>query len=116
MRGHEALIAMRRRGKAPRWVFIDAGDDPHGLHTDWQVETPYRAHVEVAGADLITSLDFRFVVGLSVLITGDDLARLKRIAEACEECEAVRVTVGHTTEFLEIHPGKHNAQHADPVA
>lgn len=102
MRGHEALLSMRRRGVSPRWVFIDCGDDAHGLHIDWATETPHRAHVEVSDNDMLSGLDFRFVVGLSVLITGENRGRLDGIAEACAECSAARIVVAHTV--VEIDP------------
>ncbi len=95
MRGHEALLAMRRKGYSPQWVFIDTWADPLGFWGCWPVETPHRASVEVHDADMLSGLDFRFVVGLQVLVMGEKLARLQAIAEACKEAGAKRVVIGH---------------------
>lgn len=101
MRGHDALKAMRRRRERPEWVFLYAGDSQADFSQDWQVERPGRAHIQVMDSELISSLDLRCVVGMPVLITGDDKARLNLIADACVECGASRVVVGHVSETTE---------------
>lgn len=95
MRGHEQLLVMRRKGFSPKWVFIDTWTEEGGAWSDWPVETPHRAHVEVHGNDLISGLDFRFVVGLQVLVMGRELYRLQAIGDACKEAGARRVLIAH---------------------
>ena len=63
MRGHQAIIAQRLKGQAPKIVFVN--DYP--CRTDW-FETHDHATVCTAG-DALSSLDFRFLVGLTASIS-----------------------------------------------
>lgn len=78
MRGHEKIIAMRLRGKAPEVVFLN----------DWPCETDWAEWGEfptvcVAG-DSIPLLDLRFLIGLTVSISSDSEERAKALFEACK--------------------------------
>jgi|JI10StandDraft_1071094.scaffolds.fasta_scaffold703870_2 hypothetical protein len=84
MRGHESIIAMRRKGLTPRTVFIDAFNDIATSLPDWY-------DVEILPSDLLSSLDLRFVVGLMVVVTGHDQRRVDVIAAMCIESGASRV-------------------------
>lgn len=97
MRGHVALVDMRRAGVRPRAVFIDADRADDIEARDWQALTPYRAHVCIGPDEMLTGLDLRFVVGLPVLVTGADASRVARIAAACIDAGASRVTSAHVT-------------------
>lgn len=78
MKGHEAIIAMRKSGKTPKYVFLN--DYP--CETNW-FETGDHATVCVHG-DAISSLDLRFLIGLVVSISSTDENRAKRLLEACK--------------------------------
>lgn len=74
MTGHDLIISLRRRGFAPACIHVD----------DWQ----HRAiedgdTVCLSPADVPEQQDWRFVVGLPVIVAGDDPARVARIAAAC---------------------------------
>lgn len=69
MRGHEKIIAMRKRRTIPEIVFLN--DFPCEFAEDW-------ADVCVHN-DTISSLDLRFLIGLTVSIAGTDEKRVKAL-------------------------------------
>jgi hypothetical protein len=90
MRGHEPLLAMRRRGLCPVRVHLDiAARRP----IDWHVwrESQAEADVVVDPTETPELLDLRFVVGLLVFVTGAEPARVKRLVLAAESAGADRV-------------------------
>ena len=97
MRGHEHIIALRKRRLLPESIFIQ--DYPTPL-TDWfdQEEFP---HVCVDG-DTIETLDLRFLVGTVVHISTDSESRGKallkgRRAVQKRTTQTQRVTQTHKT-------------------
>lgn len=84
MRGHEPIIQMRMAGRAPSIVFLN--DHPTPEAKDWinpgekfgQVWEPDHATVCIHGEPL-SSIDLRFLTGLRVSISADDMARAKSI-------------------------------------
>lgn len=91
MRGHHALIAMRRQRAVPRTVFVDVDSDPFAQWRSWQTETPDKAHLLVEPSDAPRRLDLRCVVGLIVIVTGFNDARVEEVFEACRSAGAARV-------------------------
>lgn len=91
MRGQEPIIAMRRRGLKPRMVFIDAYIDSATSWRTWPELDTSCPMVEIAPTDQLSSLDFRFVVGLLVMVTGHDQRRVDAISTMCIEAGASRV-------------------------
>ena len=75
MTGQDAILAMRRSGKSPGYVWVDDGapclDDG--------------AHVCLNAQDVPEQQDWRFLVGLQVMVSGEDPDRVKRITVACAE-------------------------------
>lgn len=80
MRGHQDLIAMRRRGLVPPVVVIDLSAVlvPNGGLTVGLTERPSLA-------------DLRCVVGLTVSVHGEDAASVHALRDACIEAKAARV-------------------------
>lgn len=74
MTGHEAILKLRRSGKAPIGVWVD--DFPAKHVSDGR-------SVSLAPGDVPELLDWRFVARLTVHVSGDDLERVRRIAAAC---------------------------------
>lgn len=89
MRGHDHIIALRKRGITPAFVFIN--DYP--CDVDW-FEYHEHATVEILPSESIDLLDMRFVVGLTVSISGSDLERVKAIAQRCKDAGAAVVAAG----------------------
>jgi len=77
--GQQEIVAMRRTGLAPRFVWV----------SDFPDATLDGRTVIVAG-DTPELEDFRFLVGLTAIVEGADPERVKRIASACAE-HAARV-------------------------
>lgn len=90
MNGHEPIIAMRRTGQAPRYVWVTR-------HLDQLANFPM---VFIALSDVPELLDLRFLVGLTALVEGpDDDPMVPRLAAACAKVARRTVcTVGHYLE------------------
>ena len=91
MRGHKAILEMRRQGVAPSIVFIDTEPSRLREWRDWQDVDASMASVEIATSDTLASLDLRFVHSLRVMVTGENAPRVKAIGAACERAGAARV-------------------------
>lgn len=90
MRGHEALIALRLRGKALP-VSIGTDDAGNQLTARWREMGMGTAFVSIGPTDRVASLDLRFVVGLEVWIDGRDAHRVAEVFEAVRAAGASRV-------------------------
>jgi hypothetical protein len=94
MKGHDALIALRKRGFKPAGVWICHAQDPSRGWASW---TRYAGHdrypeVEILPTEAPELLDLRFVVGLVAHVSGMKLyAKAKRLHEALVEAKAKRV-------------------------
>jgi hypothetical protein len=93
MTGHEALIAMRKRGYVPRVVFIDTDPDPLAMERNWPDVNRSHACINVGPTDSLASLDLRCVVGLAVVVSGHSSERCRRLGKLCEDAGAKRVVV-----------------------
>ena len=100
MLGHEPIIAMRKRGIAPKIVFLN--DFPCETAEEWQ--NPGEKHGEIWPADHVTvstagdqisSLDLRFLVGLKVSITSDSEGRAKALFAKAKSSGAMSVAACH---------------------
>lgn len=91
MKGQEALLAMRKAGKAPSAVFIETATDRLKQSSDWQHNTPGMAALLIEPDDIPAMLDLRCVVGLLVSISGDCEELVGRVHEACVAANAKRV-------------------------
>lgn len=89
MRGHDHLIALRRKRKAPQIVFVN--DYP--CDTDWHTTGD---HVTLCTADdSVGLLDLRCLVGLRVSISSPIEARAKALADRCKASGAATVAACH---------------------
>ena len=90
MRGHEPLIALRRQGLKPSLVDIDLEPCPWRNWSTWPEWTTV-PQIEVQPADSIRLLDLRFLVGLTVQVSGYEAARVWSMFDACRQAGAARV-------------------------
>ena len=88
MRGHDAIVAMRTKGRKPAIVFLN----DHPCDTDWH-QTGEHATVCVDG-DQPELLDLRFVQGLTVSISASTRDRAERLMSACKQAGASTVAAG----------------------
>lgn len=75
MTGQEAIISLRRKGLSPRFVWVD--DGVPGVSDG--------VHVALDPRDVPEQQDWRFLVGLQVMVAGENPSRVQRIADACAE-------------------------------
>jgi hypothetical protein len=88
MTGQDSILAMRRRGKAPAFVWV----------SDRRTAFLSGLTVRLDPADIPEALDLRFLVGLTALVDGGDPERVDRIAKACAAV-AKRVIANTTAGF-----------------
>lgn len=79
MTGHERILALRRSGQKPAYVWV----------SDFADATLDGVTVRVHG-DMPEMLDLRFLVGVTAIVQGDTAKRVERIAKACQK-HAARV-------------------------
>lgn len=93
MRGHEPIVAMRKRGQKPAIVYLDLMRDasPMKAWRDWPGVSPAIPTVWVQPEDAPHRLDLRFLVGLTAVVTGEDSDRVAALAKACTDAGALRV-------------------------
>ena len=96
MRGHEQIIAMRLRGKAPKSVHVWCGTDALKGWSDWQTSTGH-AEVEIQDHEPLSGLDLRFTVGMTVMVLGADPFRVAAIHAGCLAAGAARVVSAAAT-------------------
>lgn len=90
MRGHDAIVAMRLKGKRPAIVFVN--DYPCDEH-DWAAHGDH-ATVCTHG-DAIELLDLRFLIGCMVSISSTSEARARALFEAARKAGADVVGACH---------------------
>lgn len=89
MRGHDSIIAMRRRRVSPTCVWFTVAD-ACDVWRDWPSWTAH-GQVWVEPGDSVPLLDLRFVVGLECWVDGTDERRVLQLHEACVQAKASRV-------------------------
>lgn len=72
MTGQEPILAMRRAGHRPEFVWV----------SDFPTATLDGLTVRVGDTPELE--DFRFLVGVTAIVEGQDPARVDRIAKACQ--------------------------------
>lgn len=75
MTGQDQIIKLRRQGLSPGFVWVD----------DCAPCLDDGAHVALDARDVPEQQDWRFLVGLQVMVAGENPERVRRIAGACKE-------------------------------
>lgn len=92
MRGHEALIALRREKKRPQGVWITQKPSIDCMKWDKAAETLPYPEIEILPNENPDGLDLRFVIGLTVHVSADkDVRKARRLHAALLEAGASRV-------------------------
>jgi hypothetical protein len=88
MRGQENMLRMRMAGYKPAgMVFVCDYPVPSDL-IDWRYKEDQRNPLVCIAGDQIHLLDFRFLVGLHVSVSGDDAERIRTAAMAIKKAGA----------------------------
>lgn len=106
MRGHEPIIAMRKKGIRPSIIFIDDTPKLSVLSREWhnpgerygEVWEPDFPAVDVLDTETVERLDLRFVMGCVVSISSGTERRAKRLLAACQRAGAKVVAATHAIE------------------
>lgn len=91
MRGHEPLIAQRKRGMHPAIVFVDLEPDRLKCWRDWHAVEGGKPTINVDPEESIARLDLRCIAGLLVSVHGNDEERVAEMVGACILAGASRV-------------------------
>ena len=92
MRGHQALIALRRDKKRPQGVWISHRASPDCMVWHLHADTLPYPEIEILPTESPEALDLRFVVGLIVHVNGcEDYNAGKRLHDALVKAGAQRV-------------------------
>lgn len=92
MRGHEALITLRREKKRPQGVWISHRRSPDAMVWHLSATTLPYPEIEILPSENPAALDLRFVVGLTVHVNGcNDYEKAKRLHDALVAAGARRV-------------------------
>ena len=86
MRGHEDLIRLRESGVKPTgMVYVD----DYKVMDKWVKWLSEKTMVTICThGDDVQSLDMRFLVGMAVNVSGDDIDRVKALSVACKRAGA----------------------------
>ena len=99
MKGHEGIIKLRLKGKAPELVLLDDFSHPSPM-TDWE---GYDSMPTVCvHGDALEGLDLRFLVGCRVSVTSHSEDRAKRLFNACKTAGATWVAASHVMHLGEM--------------
>lgn len=113
MRGHEPLIAMRRRGVRPNGM-VCLSDHPQpkplscGSRVDWWAGGQCKhADITIEATDHPARADLRFVVGMDVSVSLPEPDRMRAFVRACRDAGARRVigasyAIDHRGDLVEV--------------
>jgi hypothetical protein len=91
MRGHEAIVAMRKAGQRPAMAWVETDGYNEGLQRMARAGVRPIGQIEVAVTERPQRLDLRCLVDLVVEVSGSDERRVGAIARACVEAGARQV-------------------------
>lgn len=103
MRGQNSIIDLRLEGLKPTMVWVIDLPVPCFRGPFMDAETAIvngdRPEIQVGIDDELEALDFRCLVGLTVLLQGSDRARLRRLRKRIKEFQPARL-VTSSTDFI----------------
>lgn len=103
MRGQNTIIRMRLHGLRPAlvWLLVLESKPPRGQFHDAEIvlENGGLPEVHIGIDDIAGTLDFRFLTGLTVLLQGTDVPRLREVFARLKEFGPERI-ITSTGEFI----------------
>jgi len=92
MRGHQALLTLRSEKKRPQGVWISHRPSLHCMTWHLYADTLPYPEIEILPTENPETLDLRFVVGLTVHVSGcNDYKIAKKLHDALKKAAARRV-------------------------
>lgn len=103
MRGQNTITRMRLERLKPTlvWLFVLDGKEPKGQFLDaelvvWNQGLP---EVHIGSDDVPGTLDFRFLTGLTVLLQGTNVPRMREVFARLKEFDPERI-ITSTGDFI----------------
>lgn len=97
MRGHEAILQLRRRGFAPRLVSVETEGPAIRFDRFFPAIDDGYAMLQIEPHEPVHRVDLRCLLGLVVVVSGCNAERVAAVCAACTAAGAERV-IGNTTE------------------
>lgn len=92
MRGHEALLTLRREKKRPQGVWFSHRRSPDCMKWHLAADTLPYPEIEILPTEAPESLDLRFVIGLTCHVSGSpNYQKAKALHDALLAAGAARV-------------------------
>lgn len=103
MRGQNTIIRMRLERLKPTMVWVFVLDGPalrrSMLDAENALELGGRPEVQIGADEVPGTLDFRFLTGLTVLLQGQDVERMRLVFARLKEFEPERI-ITSTGDFI----------------
>lgn len=103
MRGQNTIIRMRMERWKPSmvWLLVLDGPTPRRpmLDAEKTVELGGRPEVHIGADEVPGTLDFRFLTGLTVLLQGQDVQRMRQVFARLKEFEPEAI-ITSTGDFI----------------
>ena len=91
MRGSNGLIALRKAGVAPDWVWVDTDLTPAPFADETTLDNCIGIRLQIEKSDKPNRLDLRCVVGLNCYVQGETASVVHATRDACIDAGAKRV-------------------------
>ena len=100
MKGAEQLMKLRLEGYKPEIVQVWVGDRDFLMTSEWPKysDTMQYPYIDVEDKDNLDLIDFRFVVGLNVILSGDNGDRLLEVYSKMSKHKPRRLILIHDDE------------------
>jgi hypothetical protein len=102
MKGADHLMKLRLEGSKFELVQVWVGDRDFLLSTEWHKysDTMQYPYIDIENSDNLDLLDFRFVVGLNIILSGDDSNRLLEVYSRMTKHKPRRLILIHDEDGL----------------
>lgn len=105
MRGYESIKRLRLNGYRPDyvWLFLLCGPTPKTTYMDAEhsLQISSMPEIHIGSDENIATLDFRALVGVTVLLFGNDLSRLRAAYRRLMYFSPKRVIKANTNFFYD---------------
>jgi len=102
MKGADHLMKLRLDGLKPEIVQVWVGNRDFLMSTEWHKysDTMQYPYIDIEDSDNLDLLDLRFVVGLNVILSGDNSDRLLEVYSRMSKHKPRRLILIHDEEGI----------------